>query len=358
LSQHRTSSFGIITLMAKRTAAKSKFHIDPSMRIIVLHGKDPFQISARTREVADALRAIHGEIEQFDYDGEVAEIADVLDELRSYGLIQQHKMVVLDKAEAFLAANERRRPAMEAYAKAPVDSATLVMRAETWRAGNLDKFIKKAGLIYKVEPPNEQTAVRWCISRISKRHDATIEPDAAQRLVEQIGPELGRLDVELAKLAASTESNQPITRAMVTELVGMSREEKVWELQSAIVTGQPGYALTKLRELMVVSRIPETLVTWAVCDLLRKIHAAAHLMREGVNSFAVGRQLKLFGDSSKPILTTAERCSPEKLAELLQHAIQTDVNNKSGTGDSTRSLEALTVQIADVIGSAQRSIRR
>lgn len=328
------------------------------MRIIVLHGKDPYMMMARTREIADMLRKAHGEIEQFEYDGETAELAAVLDELRSYGLIQQHKLVILNKADVFLAPknkddDSRYRRAMEAYAQNPVDNATLLMRADTWRSGNLDKHIAKVGAVFKIEQPNEATALKWCVGRVQKRYDATLEPAAAQRLVEQTGPDLARLDVELAKLAAFVGGGQKITRDHVNELVGMSREEEVWSIQSAIASGSPSCALTKLREVLSV-KDKEVVATWAICDLLRKLHAAAHLLREGVNPQAVSRQLKLWGDSASAIMSAARRCDPAHLADLLQAAIQTDQNSKSGTGEIVRSLEVLTVQVADGIGAPRR----
>jgi DNA polymerase III subunit delta len=342
-----------------RKPKSAAFTVDPSMPIIVLHGKDAYMMTARTREIADMLREAHGEIEQFEFDGDTAELADVLDELRSYGLIQRHKLVILNKADAFLAPksptdDSRYRRAMEAYAQNPVDSATLLMRADTWRAGNLDKHIAKAGgAVFKIEQPTAATALKWMAGRVQKRYDAAIESAAAQRLVEQIGPDLARLDVELAKLAAFVGSGQTITRQHVNELVGMSREEEVWAIQAAVASGSPDRAVAKLREVLSV-KDKEVVATWAICDLLRKMHAAAHLLREGVNTKAISGQLKLWGDSQQAILAAARRCEPARLAELLQAAIQTDLNSKSGTGEIVRSLEALTVRVADGIGVHQR----
>lgn len=332
-------------IMSKSTS--SKFAVDPSMRIIVLHGQDAFQITALTRTAIETIEDAHGEIERFDFDGEETQLADVLDELRSYGLIQRHKVVVLDKAEKFLAANDRHRPAMENYARNPVDSATLIMRAETWRAGNLDKHVKKVGLIHKVQPPGEQRAVKWCRDRAKKEYETEMEPDAANLLVTLIGADLARLDMEVAKLAAYVAGDRPIARRHVMDLVGMSREDKVWHLQQPIAAGDAAAALTMLRELREISRQPQELITWAICDLMRKLHGASQLFRQGANPGMIAQQLKLWGDSKALILDSARRHEPSTLAALFDLAIRTDQHNKSGLGEPPRSLEALTLRIAD-----------
>ena len=112
--------------------------LDPSMRIVVLHGKEPFLINEASRRYTDLLREAYGDVARFDFDGETAEIADVLDELRSLALFEPHKLVVVDAADKFLAeANadedvpkpKKRqlscRRLLEAYAEKPVEQASL-----------------------------------------------------------------------------------------------------------------------------------------------------------------------------------------------------------------------------------------
>jgi DNA polymerase-3 subunit delta len=343
--------------------------LDPSMRIVVLYGQERFLIEEHTRRFAQMLEEKFGGLQQFRFDGETAEPAAVLDELRSYGLLQQHKLVILDNAEVFLAggknashedeidedesgspARSTRRPLMERYAENPVAEATLLMRAETWRAGKLDKAIAKAGGgIYELQPLNDAAAAKWCVKRCEKRYDSTLAPEAAELLVARLGPQLQHLDTELMKLAAMAGSRGTINREAVSESIGLSREEKAWQIQSAIVSGDAAEMLCKLRELLEVSRQDVVPIMWAICDVLRKLHAASQLLRRGVPAGAVRGQLKLWGDTTEPILHIALHIEPAILAQLLRQAIDTDMHNKSGQGDPVRNVERMLVRIADTL---------
>ena len=112
-----------------------------TMRIVALVGRDDFLVPYFTRPLLEVLAAAHGEIERFDFDGDRVAVADVLDELRTYGLLQPHKLVVVDNAEKFLAASgegsgpSKARTLMEQYAAAPVEQSTLLLRAPTWNRG-------------------------------------------------------------------------------------------------------------------------------------------------------------------------------------------------------------------------------
>jgi DNA polymerase III delta subunit len=319
------------------------------------------------------LQEAHGEIEEFRFDGAVTEPAVVLDELRSFGLLQSHKIVILDDADKFLAARDEDEPPatppprggkrgtkaprgpktarqlMEAYAEKPVDNATLLLRAETWRPGRLDKAVQKVGKIVKCDAPNEATAGRWCVDHARDTLGCKLSPDAAADLVARIGTSRARLDVELRKLAAYAGAGAEIDRDAIFKLVGLTREEQAWVIQSALASGSPASAVAKLRELLAISHQPEQLLIWAITDLLRKLHAASRMLAAGASPGAVAGELKLWGEGRRIVLGAASRIGPPAAAQLLRLAIESDQRTKTGLGKAPRTLEALAIRIADTV---------
>jgi DNA polymerase III delta subunit len=355
--------------------AEPAVRLDASMRIVILKGPEQYLRESRTRRLVEVLEAEHGSIDQFVFDGAAVEPAVVLDELRSYGLLQAHKLVIVDDADRLVAKEDdekttaaaaaprgrgrsktpkakTKREMLEAYAAKPTECATLLLRASTWRKGKLDDLVKKVGAVIDCKEMGDADAVRWCVERCADAHDAAIAPDAAGLLVGLIGPGLARLDVELGKLAAFVGPGGRIGADEIRALVGLSREEQAWEIQSALLSGRTGEAVLKLRELLTVSRQPEQLVMWAMTDLLRKLHAAAQLLRQGAAPAAIGRQLRLWGPATRMVIDAGRRLGPEPLAQLLRVAIETDQGTKSGLGSAPRSLESLAVRIADTIRAA------
>jgi DNA polymerase-3 subunit delta len=346
------------------------------MRIIVLHGEERFLIQEYTKQLTAVLEEAFGGVDLFSFDGETASPAAVLDELRSYGLMQKHKLVILDNANVFLAGGKGQeetdddedrpveaadgdaekktntvRPMMERYAAAPVADATLLMRASSWRPGKIDKLAEKVGLVFKCEALPEARAVDWCIKRVLKRYDATIDRDAAELLVTRHGTSLQHLDVELVKLSSMAEPGKPITRQLVADNTILSKDEKAWVIQDAIATGDASTMLRKLHELVDVSRHAAVPLMWSACELMRKVHAASRLIRQGVPSGSLFGALKLWGGSGNAVIEWGQRLSPDQAAQLLQAAIDADRRSKSGLGEPQRNLEALMVTIADEVHS-------
>ena len=324
---------------------------DASHRIVVLHGKDSYLKVEWTRMLRESLEAAHGTVDEFRFDGAAASLATVLDELRSWGLMGGHKLVIVDSAEAFMGAEDRRR-AMERYAESPMAESTLLMRAPTWRPGNFDKMVAKVGVVLKCEPPSSADALRWVIARAEKRHGVPIEQPAAALLVDLIGADLARLDSELGKLALGAAAGKPITRDLVVDFVGASKEEEAWRIQNAVLTGDVQAALEELNQLLRVSRAAEVQLNWSLVDLARKVHDAARLKAGGMPESAIPGAIRHFGSDPGPLLRWAWRLGPAGAGALLRAAVETDMRMKSGGApEPSRTVEGLTAVLATSAGT-------
>lgn len=331
----------------KKTSAKPKaaLRLTAEHRIAVLHGKEAHLRSLHTESYREALTEAFGEVETLRFAGAQATAAEVLDECRSYGLMQQHKLIIVDEADKFVTADTR--PSLERYAASPVESASLLLRSETWRPGNLDKAIAKVGAVIKCEPLPFDKAATWAQQRSEKKHGARIEPRAVEALLERVGTDLGRIDSELAKLAAMSDG-KAITPELVRESVGMTREEMIWSMQARLVGEGPETAVRTVREALGPSKHPEALVAFAMVDLARKLHSLSHLVHSGVQPFQALRQAGVWGEGSQSLAAAAKRARPEALAELLKEAVEVDSKSKSGQTTPAIALETLAVRFASL----------
>lgn len=331
--------------MAKRASSSTRAP-NADDRIVVLIGKELFLRSQYTSMLKAALESAHGEIEVFQFSGESAEPAMVLDECRSFGLMASHKLIIIDEADQFIKADTR--PMIERYAQNPSEQATLLLRGSKWNRGkNLDDEIAKVGLILKCESVDEGTATRWIQARCTKAYESSIDPRAAAMLVERLGCDLGRIDTELAKLATAAGKGNPISQELIAELVGLTREDDVWAIQSYLLCGD---AQRTLRELDIImnngSKGAHVPVSFACTDLARKLLGIAEGMNQGINPHTLAKDMKLWGPSRDPIMHTARRVGPKRARALLDACIKADMALKSSTGTPMRTLEVLVLRFA------------
>ncbi len=313
--------------------------------MVVLAGKELFLRSHYTTALRNALEKEHGEIETFQYDGNSCAAAEVLDECRSFGLMSTHKMIVVDDADSFV--NADTRPMLTKYAEAPNEQSTLVLRASTWRAGNLDKAIGKVGVVIKCDAVDEGTAGKWIIGRAKRQYGVDVSMRVAAMLVERLGTDLGRIDGELGKLATAAGESGSITEQHVTELVGLTREEEVWALQSYLLSGNLEQTIRELR-VILGNGAKDTHVpaVFACSDLARKLVGASEGMARGVNANTIAKELRLWGPSRDVILHAARRAGAPRSRKLFDHCVEADMTIKSSSVDPRVLLERLAVEFA------------
>lgn len=325
-------------------------------RAMILHGKDPFLRTVYTERLRENLLSAGVEAEVLRYDGASAGVADVLDECRTLGLMQQHKIVVVDEADVWLKDKEedatRARDLVERYLAGPSESATLVLRAETWRKGKVDKLVESVGCVVKCDALGEGEAMGWAIKRAKKRYGVELDRAAAGSLVSLCGTELGRLDTEIAKLSSACEGGT-IDAALVREMVGYSREQTAWVIQEALLSGDGESVVGLLRDLTTVSRVAWVPIRYSMMEVARKLHAGARMREAGASAGVVVKELNVWGGMKDGLLDAVGRCSGAEAAAALRMAVEADRAGKTGLGDETRMGEVTALGLVRVVSGGR-----
>src|SRR5688500_7917865 len=223
--------------------------------VYALVGGDVF---LQLQELARILAQMPADVQRCDFDGDTAQLAEILDELRSFAMFGGGKVVTVRNADTFLT---RFRPQLEDYVAAPSVSGVLVFRLSSLPANQrIYKLIQKTGQVIPCEAPKE--LARWAVEHAKSTHKVTLAPDAARLLVDLIGDDLGRLDTEIAKLAISADGGK-ITADVVTSNVAFTRERELWDLTNAMAVGNTAEALRRWRQLIQSDPSAEfRAVTW------------------------------------------------------------------------------------------------
>ncbi len=344
--------------MAKRSVPK----IDPASlsaatRFCALVGPEEMLKREALDNLRAALKAAHGDFDTSYFSGPAATLADVLDEVRTYSLLQPFKMVVVDDAEAFLR-NEASRLALERYAQAPVDQAVLVLRSVGFNFPRLEKAMAGGGGVIRCEPMTRTQATSWLARRATGTYQRRLAPEAAALMVERLGADLMRLDSELGKLAVMAGDEEPITTPMIEQAVGRGSDEKAWAMQAAVLaaieqggqdmnSGVGRQMLEKVHELVDLAGNDEVPVYYAIADLMRKLCYAAILRQRGANDGQIARSLGLWGPAREAILAAAHKVPGALARRWFDRIMELDLRNRSSLGDALRNLEGFCALMAD-----------
>lgn len=139
--------------------------------------------------------------------------------------------------------------ALAEYAKAPPDSAVLVLVATKLHAQRkLVTAAKKQGFLVACEPLSRRELPGF-IKQIARDKGNPISGEVADHLAEIAGPELGYVVDSMERLSLYVGANKPITEDAVAQMVIRVRQSTSWELLDALSHRRLDRALAVLADV-------------------------------------------------------------------------------------------------------------
>jgi DNA polymerase III delta subunit len=306
--------------------------------VYALVGDDSFLQLQALGQVASQFS---DDVARIEFDGERAELSDVLDELRSFAMFgggdNGAKIVVVRNGDEFIT---RFRERLEDYLAAPSTSATLVLRvASLPKTQRVAKLIDKIGQIVPCEPPAVRQLPAWIVNRAKTEHKISIAPDAVALLADLIGADLGRLDNELAKLALQVDAGGKVEVRDVSGSIAFQREQEIKDMTIELAAGKPGEALKRWRRLVELDSSAEfRAVTWLTMWL------------EDVGTIVAGRSAGNLGWKYKErlpeFIRVAKSMGRAGHARAIDRLAELDKQSKSGVGAAAENVERFILSLA------------
>jgi DNA polymerase-3 subunit delta len=247
--------------------------------IYAVAGDDRFlRRLARSRIEQLALGGDADDMNRSVYAGEAAEWGAVREDLETRPFTAPRRLVIVEEADAFVT---KYRPKLEGYFAKPSPVGVLALEVDSWPSNTKLAKALPADATIVCKAPKESDIAPWLVRRCQKEHGQKLDAAAARLLLDLIGPELGQLDQEMAKLAVYVGKGKPITTEAVDLLVGRQRVQTVWKILDAAAAGQTATALANLHDLLEAGEDPHA-VLGAMAWQLRKMAHVARLREQNV----------------------------------------------------------------------------
>lgn len=320
--------------------------------VCVVFGDESFLKRQAILQLREAvLGGGDGDFSFTTFEGRAVELRDVLAELTTLAMFGSGKrLVLIDEADDFVG---RYRAELEDYVAQPASGGVLVLELKTFPSNTrLFKAVAAGGLLIDCKAPDGAPLIRWLVQWAKQTHQVLLPQTAAEMLVDLVGPELGLLDQELAKLALLAGKDKKITAEMVTQSVGSWRAKTTWEMLDAVMDGNARAALMQLDRLLAAGEQPVGLLG-QISASLRRYAAATRLILQGE---ATGRRIALRQALEQAgvrsfVLQKAERqlrrLGRNRGARLYRWLLEADLDLKGASALPPRlTLERLIIRLA------------
>jgi len=308
--------------------------------VTVVYGAEPLLKRETVCElVAGALGDSADSLGPSKFEGDRAELAEVLDEVRTLSLLGEMRVVVVEDADGFIS---RHRTALERYCAGPSDSGCLILVCKSFPASTrLSKAVKKLGGVIKCEAPRRAALFAWIDERARNVYRKRIDRVAASRLRDYVGDSLGMLDAELSKLSTYVGARLNIATADVDALVGNIREQTVFAITDAMAEGDARTALHHWERVLATDRAVPGRAIGGLAYGIRRLLDAHDAVANGTSVHALARQ---FWTEPAVLERRLSRVSRRRLEDQLCDLLEADVASKTGLSEVSRAVERFIIK--------------
>ena len=201
--------------------------------IYFLMGEEPYYIDAISSYIEkNVLSEEEKGFNQMVLYGRDVTVEDIVSNAKRYPMMAERQVVIVKEAQDL----SRTIDKLESYAANPQLTTVLVI---CYKYKKLDKrkkvykVIDKAGVIFESKKLYDNQVPDW-IRRVLSGKKYTINPKAAQMLVEFLGTDLGKINNELDKLQLVLPAGSEITPIHIEENIGISKDYNNFELRKSV----------------------------------------------------------------------------------------------------------------------------
>jgi DNA polymerase-3 subunit delta len=159
--------------------------------------------------------------------GSESKINEVISACLNFPMLSDKKLVIIKHFDMI---NIEDKEAFSKYIHNPQKSTVLVLTADVWGKTKFHSELLKASVSVNCKTPYEREIYAWVKSKFDERK-ILIDEKSVTFLIENVGHNLLRLNVEIEKLYNFVSEGQEVTLKLISEITGFSREVNVFNFQ-------------------------------------------------------------------------------------------------------------------------------
>jgi DNA polymerase-3 subunit delta len=312
----------------------------PFGRVVLVSGPEALLADRAVEDLRKQIRAVAPEAELSEIEAARLDAAKLAEVTNPSLFADRRAAVITDLASL----PTELGPAVTALAVTPVPdlAVVLVHGGGPKGKGLLDK-LKAAGVEVIDCPPVKAWELPQFVSAEAKQLSTTIEPGAAQSLVDAVGNDLRALASAVRQLVADGEGG-PLTADQVRRYFAGRSEVTSFAVADATLAGRTGLAMEQLRWALATGVAP-VLVTSALASGVRglgKLVSAGGGLREA----DLAREVGVPPWKLKSMRAQARGWDAAGLAHALTAVATADANIKGAADDAAYALEQMVLTVS------------
>jgi DNA polymerase-3 subunit delta len=311
--------------------------------LYLFHGEEEFLVEELTRSLLDAT--LDESARSFNLDivyGSDVDAKAIVSLAAAYPMMSERRVVIVKEFDKVMS-----KELLVPYLEIPSPTTCLaVISAKPDFRLKAYKLLRDTGVAVECKQLYDNEIPSWISSRV-KKLGKKISPEACQVMQGYVSRSLREIQNEIDKLFIYVGEKQEISVDDVNNVVGMSKQFNIFELQKAIGKKDIGRAVEVMEQMLDAGEYPVAIVA-GLAKYMQKIWLAQELRRRQISEFQLAADLGVSPFYVKDYIEAARRYSSDELEKCFDALLQADLTLKSTSSDQKYVMTLLLYEVVQV----------
>lgn len=297
--------------------------------VYLLYGTKDFSIDEKIKKLVSGFLDIN------KYDLVVHSIDDVINDLETYSLFGDKKVIVVENANVFLS-GQNSSSELEEYLNNmnPYSVLIFVCRCEKIDSRKkITKLVQKNGKVYEFN--DDINLVKYTKDLFN---GLNVSNDALNLFIDRVGSNPLILQNEAEKLILYKGDDVNVSSKDVLEVSVKSNNFDIFKLIDYILTGKKDLAIEMYHNMLLINEEPLKILVM-LANQFRIIYQSKELLFKGYSEHDIASVLKIHPYRVKLALKTSRGYSSSVLLSFLYELSSIDYGIKTGFLDKNMAME-------------------
>ena len=310
-------------------------------RAYLLYGQEGWLRAQFRNDLVRALVPEGDEMNFTRFSGKETEESDVIAQAETLPFFSDRRVVLVEESGFFKNKTEELAEYLESL---PEYLVLVFSEEEVDKRTRTFKAMQKHGHITEFAQQNEDTLIRWILTRM-KREGKKIRTEDMQHFLSAVGTDMANIDNELEKLLSYCADRDVISSADIDAVCAPQITNQIFDMVRAIADHRQKDALDMYYDLIALKEKPMRIL-YQISRQFQQLLQIGSLSREGFPQAEIAAKAGVKPFVVRRSMGLLRRYTEQDLWEILRFLTQSEEEVKTGRLDEQLSVELAIVKLS------------
>lgn len=310
-------------------------------RVYLLFGDEPFLLNSYKKKLREAIT--DRDTMNFNYfEGKGPDLHEIISLADTMPFFAERRLILIDGSGFFKGAQEE---LLEYLPRIPETTCMVFCESDVDKRGKLYKKVKAVGYAAELKKQGAADLMKWA-GGILARDGKKITRQVMEYFLERTGDDMGSIYMELEKLICYTAGREVITKEDVDAVGSVHVENRIFEMVSAIVSGNIKKAMDLYEDLLVLKE-PPMRILFLIARQFNQLLQVRELTEKGSQRSEIASALKVPPFVAGKLMSQAKTFDKRQLLSYVEFCVDVEQAVKSGRLSDRLAVELVIARKAE-----------